>query len=80
MDYVDVLFSFHPYTVKKPCQNAPKSGVDNGGGEQKDVGVGIFRSPRRSVSATVVHVGISRGFFLQCRRFWGGGTDHFQIF
>ncbi len=35
------------YTVKKPCRNAPTSDADNGGAEPNDVGVGIFRPPRR---------------------------------
>jgi hypothetical protein len=50
-------------TVKKPCRNAPNSDVDNGGSEPNDVGVGIFRPPRRLVRATVVHIGISPSFF-----------------
>jgi hypothetical protein len=45
------------------CAN---SDVDNGGADPKDVWVGIFRPPRRSVRATVVHIGISISFFLQC--------------
>ncbi len=52
-----------PYTIKKPCRNAPNSDVDNGGAEPNDVGVGILRPPRRLVRATVVHIGISRSFF-----------------
>ncbi len=49
--------------LKKPCRNAPNADVDNGGAEPKDVGVGIFRPPRRLVRSTVVHIGISRSFF-----------------
>jgi hypothetical protein len=48
------------------CRNTPNSDVDNGGVEPKDVGVGIFRPPRRLVRATVIHIGILRSFFLQC--------------
>ncbi len=51
------------YTVKKPCRNAPNPDVDNGGAEPNDVGVGIFRPPRRLVRATDVDIGISRSFF-----------------
>jgi hypothetical protein len=40
---------------QKQCRNSPNSDVDNGGAEPKNVGVGIFRPPRRLVSATVVH-------------------------
>ncbi len=52
--------------LKKPCRNAPNSDADNGGAEPNDVGVGIFRPPRRLVRATVVHIRISRSFFTVC--------------
>ncbi len=53
----------------------PNSDVDNGGAEPKDLGVGIFRPPRRLVRATDVHVGISRSFFYSvgCARAEEGG-------
>jgi hypothetical protein len=56
------------YTVKKPCRNAPNSDVDNGGAEPNNVGVEIFRPPRRLVRATIVHIGISRSFFYSVVR------------
>ncbi len=41
------------HTVKKkPRRNAPNSGVENGGAEPKDVGVGTFRPPRRAQLST----------------------------
>ncbi len=52
-----------PTLLKKPCRNAPNSDADNGGAEPNDMGVGIFRSIRRLVRATVVHIEISRSFF-----------------
>jgi hypothetical protein len=38
------------------------------GQNQRTFGVGIFRPLHRLVRATVVHMGISRSFFLQCNR------------
>jgi hypothetical protein len=46
-----------------PYRNAPNSDVDNGGAEPKEVGVGIFRPPRRLVRATVVHIGFRAAIF-----------------
>ncbi len=54
---------FYSTLWKKPCPYAPNSDVDNGGAEPNDMGIGIFRPPRRLVRATVVHIGISRSFF-----------------
>jgi hypothetical protein len=69
----------YTYTVKKPCRNVPNSDVDNGGAEPKNVGVGIFRPPRRLVRATVVHIGYSRSFFysvLICKFYsWSAGLS-----
>jgi hypothetical protein len=50
------------YTVKKAMSDALNSDVDNSGAESKDIGVGILRSPRRLVRATV---GCPHRYFAQ---------------
>ncbi len=50
------------------CAKYADNDVDNDGAEPKDVGVGIFRPPRRLVRATVLQIGISLSFFYSVVR------------
>ncbi len=64
--FIEFFLCYLLVILKKAMSECANSDVDNGGAEPKAAGVGIFRPSRRLDRATVVHIGISRSFFLQC--------------